>query len=278
METPVVIEDIIVYKHTPQPNSNTVPSWQLAYLISANMFKAIHNNDFANFQESSKTKYDNNINKNDERDKLYNLGAALNISIKNNYLVKPTETLAKLDIPDKDGQLTPQGYILNRLEKIHSTYNSTEQEKTNIKALWDILTYSTDDPKFEESNFIKFSKYFQSFLRKIMGDYKSIDEVIGTEAKKEFIEKYLDKTIAERMDSAKKRFGNKVDSAKSFFSFGKKPEVTTAATAVPATVPATVPAATPVKKGWFSGGKRKSRKQNKSRKQGKSKKQRKSRK
>jgi hypothetical protein len=273
METPVVTEDIIVYKDTPQPNANTVPSWQLAYLISANMFKAIHNNDFANFQESSKTKYDNNINKNDERDKLYNLGAALNTSIKKNYLVKPTETLAKLDIPDKDGRLTPQEYILNRLEKIHSTYNSTEQEKTNIKALWDILTYSTDDPKFKESNFIKFSKYFQSFLRKIMGDYKSIDEVIGKTEKDKFIEKYLDKTIAERYNSAK-----------SFFSFGKKPEVTTAATAVPATVPAatavpaTVPAAAPVKKGWFSGGKRKSRKQSKSRKQGKSRKQRKSRK
>ena len=294
MATPAETEDIIVYKgtdkDTPPPNENTVKDYQLAHLKSAKMFKAIHNNDFANFQESSKTKYDDNINKNDERDKLYTLGSALNTPIQNNYLVDREKTLAKLDIPDKDRYLTPQAYILNRLEKIHSTYEiddpndpNNEAKKKNIKALWDILTYSIDDPKFKESNF-KISKYFQPFLRKIMGDYKSIDEAIGKTEKDKFIEKYLDKTIAERYKSAKQGMSSVKDKFGSFF--GKKTEAAPAPTdaapvttdAAPVTTDAasvttttTAPAAT--KKSWnpFSGG-RKSRKQRKSKKQQKSRK------
>ncbi len=128
-----------MYNDTPPPNENTVEDHQLANLKSAKMFKAIHNNDFANFQESSKTKYDENINKNDKRDKLYNLGAALNTSIKNNYLVNIEKTLAKLDIPDKDGHLTPQEYILNRLEKIHLNYEIDDPNDPNNETKKKIL-------------------------------------------------------------------------------------------------------------------------------------------
>ena len=256
---------------------------------STKMYEAIYNNDYENFKKiSDETPYESSDER-DKRDKLHFIGRAINTTINNNFNIDVDDTLKNLDI-DKNAHLTSQDYILNRLEKIHSTYEiddlndpNNETKKKNIKALWAILTYSTDDPKFKESNFIKFSKYFQPFLRKIMGDYKSIDEAIGKTEKDKFIEKYLDKTIAERYKSAKQGMSSVKDKFGSFF--GKKTEaasaqVTTDAASAPTGEAPVTTGEAPKKKWGFFGGKRHSKKksQHKSRKQGKSRKQRKTRK
>lgn len=215
--------------------------------ITLRMFDAIYNSSFKEFKELFELKYSEST-KGYSGDSLIKIAVETPISdLKPGINVEKTFKNLGIDANDKH---TPREYILKRLEQIQSTYKSTdESQKANIKALWDMLTYSTsDDPSFKGSEFIKKSQYFQPFLRKIMGKYESIDEVIGVDAKKKYVDTYLDKKISER-----------ISSFASGLSFGKKD-----------TAPTTGASTT---KRWnpFSGG-RKSRKQRKSKKQQKSRK------
>ena len=330
-----------------KPPDHSVPNWEHKRFANwgriEKMFVAIYNNDFDNFKQLCENppyylqfyekEYEDDqktLEKLKNEGKLYDgktkeqatknfITEVLISDIKNNKTIEFVKTLEKFDLYENNPtyakygfKFSPLYYILIKFEKLFKTYNSTstEQDKNNIKALWNMLTFSMDGfSKYKDNDgndrtefsFIGFrdGDIFQTFLRNIDGRkingrdkpidkvYEQIDQVIDKEGKYAFVDNHLILTVGEK---AKKGLS-------SLNPFNRNKTTATSEVAAPATGPAaaTSEVAPPEKKGffsglyfgkkdaapatgetkktgWFGGGGRKSRKQRKSKKQQKSRK------